>query len=937
MDDLQARLQRALPDRYTVKQELGRGGMSVVYLAWDSKHECDVALKVLRPDLSEALGADRFLDEIKTAARLKHPYILKLHDSGSVGDLLYYVMPYVEGESLRKRLIREGQLPIVDALRIAHEVAEALAYAHAKHVIHRDIKPENILFEGGHAVVSDFGIALAISEAHPRRTDSDIAIGTVEYMSPEQSEGQRDLDGRSDIYSLGLVLYEMLSGHRPRYEVDGTIKTLERMRPGVSSAVIDILKRALGVKREDRFATATDMVTALARAGGARPFYERRGVRLIAMPGVAAVVIGTWLLVAGAGKALDDKKVVVFPLSERGRSGIGDQVALLIGNALEHTEPLQWIDGWRLLTATERENIAELTARRSQRIARGRGARYFLQGSILERGDTASVILWLTDARSGEDVARVSANGSTLFESVPQVALRAVTEILPRLLPPGGHIDLTMLSGRRPAGVANWLQGEREYRRSNFAKALGYFRRAVSEDSSLAAAALGGAQAASWENELQESAAFTAVAMKNVGLLSPRQASLVRGLAAYFVGQADSAVHWLRLALHDSPDWVEAHQWLGETYYHELPNTDGSLDSLAAVEFSAAAIDSGFSQPRFHLAEIAIRSGTPNEARAAVADFARTAPDATEGQTQLALMLRCRAGRQSSADWVEAAHQLPFTTLKAAQSLLVAAAFASCAEDAFRALLADSAVLVNYRWGALMGLQSLFAAQNRLRELRAAVDSAVATGAEFANRFYLLDALAGLDLREKVETLAVTYASGKQPASVSPSVLWMLGSLRAQTGDLMKADSLLRALRRDATKTGNSDALRYAAALEARLALQRGDTTAIDRLRTLFAIGNRDGLVWGISEPLAADRLLVATALLARGKAQESISLAEDMDHTSAVTFLPFLPASLALRRDAALALGRQDLARRFEARLAKLGRQELVVSQRPTPTRRMP
>jgi len=254
MAELQERLARALTKRYAVKAELGRGGMSVVFLAWDRKHECDVALKVLRPDLASALGPDRFLQEIKTAARLKHPYILKLYDSGEAGGLLYYVMPYVETESLRQRLEREHQLPIADALRIAREVGEALDYAHRERVVHRDIKPENILFEGGHAVVSDFGIALAAANA--RQTDSGVALGTLEYMSPEQSAAKRELDGRSDIYSLGLVLYEMLTGEPPRLSVDGTVKTLERLRHDVPPGVGQVLRRALATDPEDRFATA---------------------------------------------------------------------------------------------------------------------------------------------------------------------------------------------------------------------------------------------------------------------------------------------------------------------------------------------------------------------------------------------------------------------------------------------------------------------------------------------------------------------------------------------------------------------------------------------------------------------------------------------------------------------------------------------------------
>ena len=215
MDQL-ARLQAALGGRYTIAQELGRGGMAAVYLAQDLKHGRSIALKVLRPELATALGPERFVREIEIAARLTHPNILPLHDSGEAGGLLYYVMPYVEGESLRSRLAREGPLPLDQALEIAREVADALGYAHAHGVVHRDIKPENILLQSGHAVVADFGIARAIWEvAGDRLTETGIAVGSPAYMSPEQAGAEAHIDGRSDIYALGCVLYEMLAGEPP--------------------------------------------------------------------------------------------------------------------------------------------------------------------------------------------------------------------------------------------------------------------------------------------------------------------------------------------------------------------------------------------------------------------------------------------------------------------------------------------------------------------------------------------------------------------------------------------------------------------------------------------------------------------------------------------------------------------------------------------------
>jgi Tol biopolymer transport system component len=268
LSDLQARLQDALADRYSLDRELGAGGMATVYLAHDLKHDRKVAIKVLRPELVHALGPERFLREIATTANLHHPHVLPLYDSGRTaepsGALLYYVMPFVEGESLRDRLKREKQLPLDDALRIAREVADALSYAHAHGVIHRDIKPENILLESGHALVADFGIARAVRTAGADRlTDTGLALGTPAYMSPEQAAGDRDVDGRTDLYSLGCVLYEMLAGQPPfsgptvqsiaHQHLTATPPPITQLRPAVPGMVAAALDRALAKNPADRF------------------------------------------------------------------------------------------------------------------------------------------------------------------------------------------------------------------------------------------------------------------------------------------------------------------------------------------------------------------------------------------------------------------------------------------------------------------------------------------------------------------------------------------------------------------------------------------------------------------------------------------------------------------------------------------------------------
>src|SRR5512146_425481 len=217
MNDSLTRLTTALSDRYRIERELGAGGMATVYLAHDVRHDRPVALKVLRPELAAVIGAQRFLAEIKTTANLQHPHILSLFDSGDAEGIVYYVMPYVEGESLRDRLHRERQLPVDEAVRIATEVASALDYAHRHGVVHRDIKPENILLHDGSAMVADFGIALAVSrsEGGTRMTETGMSLGTPYYMAPEQAMGEKEITPKADIYALGCVLYEMLTAEPP--------------------------------------------------------------------------------------------------------------------------------------------------------------------------------------------------------------------------------------------------------------------------------------------------------------------------------------------------------------------------------------------------------------------------------------------------------------------------------------------------------------------------------------------------------------------------------------------------------------------------------------------------------------------------------------------------------------------------------------------------
>ena len=275
MNVLAERFQNVLRDRYVLERELGRGGMSVVFLARDVRHDRPVAIKIFRADVGDSSGAERFQREIRLLARLQHPHILPLYDSGTMGETSYFVSPFVEGETLRERLKRDRQLPVEESVRLAIEIADGLDFAHVRDVVHRDIKPENILLHDGHAVVADFGIARAMRRTVGEwTTAAGMTLGSPAYMSPEQANSEREIDGRADIYSLACVLYEMLSGEPPftapsahmiiAAKLSGTPRRVRVIRAEVPEVLDAALAKALARSATDRFASARAFGAALA-------------------------------------------------------------------------------------------------------------------------------------------------------------------------------------------------------------------------------------------------------------------------------------------------------------------------------------------------------------------------------------------------------------------------------------------------------------------------------------------------------------------------------------------------------------------------------------------------------------------------------------------------------------------------------------------------
>lgn len=943
-------LRDALADRYELLGEIGHGGMATVYAARDRRHNARVAIKLLRPELAMSVGGARFTREIQLTASLQHPHILPVLDSGVAGTLPYYVMPFVEGESLAARLKREDRLPVDEAVRIVAEVADGLAHAHEAGIIHRDIKPANILLSHGHAVIADFGVAKALdSSATDRLTDSGLAMGTVTYMSPEQAGNER-LDGRSDIYALGCVLYEVLAGGPPftgpsvqtvmaRHAVD-PVPNIRTVRPSVPQALAEAIEKALAKVPQDRYVNAaafreaiihaaTMPVTSPTIAVPKQPPRSRARWGLWAAAAVALALAGNLLpRLLSRGPVLDPNRVMVFPLvlpgDWKGATTAGEDVATLIGSAMDGAGDLRWVDGWQQLGSAQRQNIRLVGVKDAAAIARAERCAFAITGRVVSRGDSADVVLELYDVR-GDSVFTGRPTRSSLATEAWRAGLAAITAMLPQLIPVATPDVASAWDARPPQAVANFLLGEAAFRRLQLPEALQAYRRAVAADSTFGLAAVRGAQVASWNHRMDDAAAFLAVARRTE--LTPRYAHFTRGLAAYLDGRADSAVTELRSAIALDSSMVVAWAQLGEVYMHLLPS-EGSTDSVATVAFNHAyALDSTATPLLFHLTELAARRGDRARTASMARRFLATAVD-TSLVGQMRVLAACMADELGPEQVAALAAERPLVLLTAGKSLVAAPATRACGRRAFETLLrVDTAATDEAdarRFSALIGLVGQAIATGRPLAADSLVEQFYARWSLGRSLYLLLAPIVPqmhAGARAIVAQDTLEYGSRLERLPYARR-LWEHGLWASREGRVDMVRSIAQTLSARADTGQRLDSV-YARSMLAHAALAVGDTAqAIDRFGALL---HRDpappnSLAWDEIAPLGADRVVFGRLLMARGEPARALRVLSVMDSALPVVYAAYLRESLMLRAEAATMLGQREAVRDFQGRLAALG-----------------
>ncbi len=835
------RLTAALADRYAIEQELGRGGMATVYLAEDLRHGRKVAVKVLRPELAAALGPERFVREIQIAARLSHPHILPLHDSGEAGGFLYYVMPYVPGQSLRQKLEREGELPVPDAVRILKEVVDALAKAHAEGVVHRDIKPDNVLLADRHALVMDFGVAKALSEATGREalTTVGLAVGTPTYMAPEQATADQNIDHRADIYAVGAMAYEMLTGTPPftapttqevlAAHVTEAPKPVAKRRDSVPPALADLVMRCLQKKPADRWQSAADMLPVLEAmattpSGGVTPTETAPIHTTIAVAKThwkkaliagAGVVVALLLIVAlatrgGEETAVDPDLIAVFPFAVTGGTEVqylGEGMVNLFESNLAAGEGIRAAAAQRSIAAWHEAGGASATAEQALATARRLGAGLSLQGNLVASGNELVINASLASTTGDEEI-RATVNGQA--DSVAALVSRLTAQLL--ALHAGEQADRTpVLADVPPAALRAYLEAQTAYRNAQWTTALENFGRALAIDSSFALAALGHEMARSWVLTAPPSPGLR-LAWTHRDKLPERDQYLLDAMRPNY----PNPVSWreriaaAERATRAMPDRAEVWYYLGDRLYHYgwvLGMRPEHVRERAWAAFDRGlALDPSFGPILTHKLDQAVDDN----------DFALydslvdAHPQIAARNAMASLAVAIRRGDSAAVEaWFAQAETATFDDVNTGS--LVATSFTGAIDIGVRgqALALTKATTANERLGALRDLRAMYWFSGQPTNAARVHERIVREHGSDPEDFLPIDAALFLDGDTvQANSAARTIARGMRARGIEPGgglpatgvsedealVLCYLGLWRAHRGDTEGAQAIANQL-----------------------------------------------------------------------------------------------------------------------------------------------
>ena len=909
------RLKTALAGKFEIEREIGAGGMAVVYLAHDLKNNRKVAVKVLRPELAAVVGGDRFLNEIKVTANLQHAHILPLFESGETDGFVYYVMPFVEGESLRDRLRREGPLPTSDVARVLGQVADALSYAHARGVLHRDIKPDNVMVSGRNAMVMDFGVARAVTEATDQAalTTAGMAIGTPAYMAPEQAAADPEIDHRADIYALGILGYELLTGatpfeDRPPHQILVAQMTedpeaITSRRSDVPAVLADVVMRSLEKDISKRWTTGEEIVQRLesletpeitpSPAGTG----FRVGKRIIAGLVGVAVTIAIVLTVLGRGEnspaAVSSTSIAIFPFTVRGGADLdylGEGMVNLLARSLDGAGDLRSVDARAVLAAIRQQTAQVLDPDDARDVAQRLGAGLYVLGDIVQVGTQIRIDAALYDFR-----AAPAPIGQASVDGVPDNLLSMVDQVAAQLLasgvaPASRVVQVAAVTTDSLSALKAYLQGEQLFRVGQYGEAVEAFQNAVAVDSQFALAFYRLSVAAEWALNPVLARVAAEGAVRHAERLSQHDRRLLDALLATRDGDDERAERLFRSIVQTWPQDVEAWSQLGEVQFHFGPLRGRPFEDSWVTFERVLTFEPDHVGALVHLSRIATRLADTVGVDTLSRRIGELNPDGDRTfETDLSRALVLNDADRID-ELLERFRSLPEVDMPAAAwGSLIWSDYFEEAESFLTVMMADGH---SAEVRALGYVHRAYArlVQGRRDEAQSDIDVAETFDQAIGLTHRALITLHpfaqtnSVELQELVVDLMAWDADAVPPSAMTnahfnihdglyPAIrLYLLGVTRAR---LAQFEQAVRASERLLQLGGNVEAVRISEALslsiDANIALARGDSIgALRILESQAPIGHYEIAMFSAVAGLTADRFLRAILLEDAGRLQEA-------------------------------------------------------------------